>query len=352
MRIAVPTDEIWNGDRTSITFALNLLSKLPGALSDHTLVFHTDIPEEHDWKNVEVIDRFADAKAASYLSFQQGYFEPISGTTAVFDLEWNQEPVPRFWSLFGRKRKDPLRFIRAEAKLIVTHEKLRKELIDQGIEPSKITVVGYGIPDKDQRITPADQVTRRITKEVYGKEYSFFYAPSSGYASDNLERLFAAYDIFRARCKEPVRLLVGLPEYQLKHPRAARKAQKRAKFSRDIVLLPEQSDHEHRKVFSSARAIVYPSLSTRFPLPVLDAWTAEIPVLYTDNDILQGAGALVQGTDERSIAEGMVALVTTPFLASGLVENGRRRLQDFSWEAVAERVAGVLREVGNKEGKE
>ena len=68
--------------------------------------------------------------------------------------------------------------------------------------------------------------------------------------------------------------------------------------------------------------------------------------MYTDNDILQGAGALVQGTDEQSIAEGMVSLVTTPFLASGLVENGKRRLQDFSWEAVAERVAGVLRAVG------
>ncbi len=208
----------------------------------------------------------------------------------------------------------------------------------------KTHVVGHG-PNPNP-ILPADVVTRRITKEVYGKEHSYFYAPSSGHASDNLERLFAAYDVFRARCKEPVRLLVGLPEYELKHRRAVRKARKRAKFSQDIVLLPEQSDHEYRKVFSSARAIVYPSLSTSFPLPVLDAWTAEIPVLYTDNDILQGAGALVQGTDEQSIAEGMVSLVTTPFLASGLVENGKRRLQAFSWEAVAERVAGVLREVG------
>ena len=209
---------------------------------------------------------------------------------------------------------------------------------------AKIKVVGHG-PNPNP-ILPADQVTRRITKEVYGKEHSYFYAPASGHASDNLERLFAAYDIFRTRVPEPVRLLVQLPGFGGKHSRAVRRARKRAKFSEDIVFLPEQSDHEYRKVFSSARAIVYPSLSTRFPLAVLDAWTAEIPVLYTDNDILQGAGALVQGTDEQSIAEGMVALVTTPFLASGLVENGKRRLQAFSWEGVAERVAGVLREVG------
>ena len=51
----------------------------------------------------------------------------------------------------------------------------------------------------------------------------------------------------------------------------------------------------------------------------------------------------MQGTDVKSIAEGMVALVTTPFLASGLVENGKRRRQDFSWEDVAKRVAEVLR---------
>ena len=346
MRIAVSTDEIWNGDRTSITFALGLLSELPGALSEHTLVFHTDIPEEHDWGNVEVIDRYANAKADTYLSFSQGYFEEIAGVTTVFDFDLWQEPVNFVWKLFGRTGKDPLRYLRSEAKLIVTNENFRQTLVGQGIEPSKIINVGYGLPDKNQRILPADPVTRRITKEVYGKEHSYFYAPASGHESDNLERLFAAYDIFRARVPEPVRLLVQFPESGTKHSRAVRRAKKRAKFSADIVFLPVQSDHDHRKVFSSARAVVYPSLSTRFPLPVLDAWTAEIPVLYTDNDILQGAGALVQGTDEQSIAEGMVSLVTTPFLASGLVENGKRRLQDFSWEAVAERVAGVLRAVG------
>ncbi len=208
-----------------------------------------------------------------------------------------------------------------------------------------IKIVGHG-PNLHP-ILPADSVTRRITKEVYGKEHSFFYAPSSGHASDNLERLFTAYDIFRTRVPEPVRLLVQQPASG-KHSRNVRKAKRRAKYSDDIVFLPKLSDHEHRNVFSSARAIVHPSLSTRFPLPVLDAWTAEVPVLYTDNDILQGAGALVQGTDEKSIAEGMVALVTTPFLASGLVENGKRRLEAFSWESVAERVAKVLREVGAK----
>ncbi|MFK8165192.1 MAG: glycosyltransferase, partial [Lewinella sp.] len=194
------------------------------------------------------------------------------------------------------------------------------------------------------RITPADTVTRRITKEVYGNEHSYFLAPATGHPSDNLERLFAAYDLFRQRCKEPVRLLVEQPETG-KHLKSVKKAWKQAKHQQDIVFLPDLSQIERRKVVSSARAILHPSLSTAFPLPVLDAWTAEVPVLGTNNEVMQGAGALVQGTDIKSIAEGMVALVTTPFLASGLVENGKRRRVGFSWEDVAKRVAEVLRSV-------
>lgn len=257
------------------------------------------------------------------------------------DLDRKLFPVRRGW-LWSLTQQDEWSDKLPKAKrIVVSHQRLKQAIVAHYEVPAgKIHVVGHG-PSANP-ITPADPVTRRITKEVYGKEHSFFFAPTQGHPSDNLERLFAAYDIFRTRCPEPVRLLVQFPEDKRKHSRVVRKARKNAKFSEDIVFLPNQSDHEHRKVFSSARAVLYPSLSTRFPLPVLDAWTAEVPVLYGDNDILKGAGTLVQSEDVKSIAEGMVALVTTPFLASGLVENGKRRLEDFNWEKVAERVAGVL----------
>jgi len=345
MRIAVSTDEILNEGRAGKIFAIELLSRLPVILEEHELVFHDDSPEENDWGNVEVIDRFVEANAEASLTFHAPYFEPVPCVTVLSSVEWALDTKPNFWSFLGVKDDDPLEYLRLGVHIIVPHERLRKALVDQGVKVASITNAGYGIPENTDRITPADPVTRRITKEVYGKEHSYFFAPAQGHPSDNLERLFAAYDLFRARCPEPVRLLVQLPEYGGKHSRAVRKAQKQAEHSADIVFLPRLSQHEHRNVFSSARAILYPSLSTAFPLPVLDAWTAEVPVVYTDNSILLGGGALVQGELVESIAEGMVALVTTPFLASGLVENGKRRLADFSWDRVAERVAEVLRKL-------
>ena len=303
-----------------------------------------------DHPNVKAIAFGEVVDGSIYLSIGRSHYLNSDVAPVVLALtEVDHLKFPkRVWWKLGRPTVDPVVIDVNEATaILVPHERLRKSVADNyPASAKKLHTVGHG--PNPTPILPADAVTRRITREVYGKEHSYFFAPCSGHDSDNLERLFAAYDVFRARVPEPVRLLVQSPESGGKHSRAVRRARKRAKFSQDIVFLPTQSDHEHRKVFGSARAIVYPSLSTRFPLPVLDAWSAEIPVLYTDNDILQGAGALVQGTDTGSIAEGLVALVTTPFLASGLVENGKRRRGDFSWETVAKRVAGVLREVGSK----
>ncbi|TXF90527.1 glycosyltransferase family 4 protein [Neolewinella aurantiaca] len=353
MQIAVNAIPAVTGNVNERTFGYGVLTIIPGLMPHHSFYFEQDFDNDLlKPPNVTGI-HFGEAVDDSiYLSIgRPHYLNSDFSPVVIAFVEADHIDFPeRVWWRFGRQTIDPVQVdIEASTAILVPHERLRKVIADAyPHSSSKVTIVGHG-PNPNP-ILPADEVTRRITKEVYGKEHSYFYAPSSGHESDNLERLFAAYDIFRARVPEPVRLLVQQPE-DAKHSRAVRKAGKRAKFSSDIVFLPGLSDHDHRNVFSSARAIVFPSLSTRFPLPVLDAWTAEIPVLYTDNDILRGAGALVQGTDEKSIAEGMVALVTTPFLASGLVDNGKQRLQAFSWESVAERVAEVLREVGTKTKK-
>ncbi|WP_175489329.1 glycosyltransferase [Neolewinella agarilytica] len=316
-------------------------------MKGHTFILHgeSSLPKQLTG-NVEYIYNPGDGEPDFCFSLCPLYrYGRNPGVTSVLDIDFKKFfQKKRWWQrLPPDSREYYSETLKGTASIVVSHSALKEEILKfYDIESDKIKVVGYGPPEAP--VYPADEVTRRITKEVYGKENSFFFAPAIGHTSDNLERLFAAYDRFRQRVPEPVRLLVAQPETG-KHLKAVRRAHRQAKYRKDIEFLPRLSDHEYRKIFSSARAILYPSLSTRFPLPVLDAWTAEVPVVYTDNDILRGAGALVQGEDINSIAEGMVSLVTTPFLASGLVENGKRRLQDFSWEAVAEKVAEVLRSV-------
>ena len=337
---------IVNGGVYDGIFGFGLLDLLPSAMPEATF-FYYDFGMEPAYApgaNVVEVDQFEKVDVdQAFCFYPGGYFEEVPETLAVLSIDNYEAPRKSWWSSWFKTRDYHQEALEKAVKIVVPHQALRQALTDlHGIDSAKIHVVGYGLPNADLRITPADSVTRRITKEVYGNEHSYFLAPSAGHPSDNLERLFAAYDLFRQRCQEPVRLLVEHPDFG-KPSKSVKKAWKQAQQKQDIVFLPRLSVAERRKVVSSARAILHPSLSTAFPLPVLDAWTAEVPVLSTDNQVMQGAGALVQGTDVKSIAEGMVALVTTPFLASGLVENGKRRRQDFSWEGVARRVAEVLR---------
>lgn len=346
-RIAVEASTMVNGGVYEGIFGFGLLDLLPSAMPEVSFFYH-DVGIEPTYapgENVKEVGQFEKIDVdQAFCIYPSGYFEEVPETLAVLSLD-DETPRKSWWSSLFKTKDYDQEALEKAVKIVVPHQALRQALTDlRGIDSAKIHVVGYGLPNTDMRITPADSVTRRITKEVYGNEHSYFLAPATGHASDNLERLFAAYDLFRQRCKEPVRLLVEQPEFG-KHSKSVKKAWKQAKNRQDIVFLPTLSQVERRKVVSSARAIVHPSLSTAFPLPVLDAWTAEVPVLGTNNKVMQGAGALVQGTDVKSIAEGMVSLVTTPFLASGLVENGKRRRQDFSWEDVAKRVAEVLRSV-------
>ncbi|MEM1358493.1 MAG: glycosyltransferase [Bacteroidota bacterium] len=323
------------------------MSKLSTVMPDVKFYYEHDFDSPLlDPKNVKGIHFGEFAEEDVYLSIGRPHYLNDAAPLVLVLLETDYIAFPKInWWSFRRIIKDPIRVdVNRATSIIVPSKRIRKSLLNHyDISPAKIIVVGHGLPSDELRITPADSVTRRITKEVYGKEHSYFLAPCYGHPSDNLERLFAAYDIFRERCPEPIQLLVeSLGESP---SRSVRKAKRAAKFKEDISFLSSLKPSERRKVVSSARAILFPSLSTRFPLPVLDAWTAEVPVLYTDNDILQGAGALVQGEDVNSIAEGIVNLVTTPFLASGLVENGKRRREAFRWETVAQRVAEVIRSV-------
>lgn len=332
------------------TFAHAILHALPKACPEDTFLYleETDQSQNFSYPNVHGINPLDEPTGDVYFSPGATTFDgDIPKVVTILNVDHLRFPL-KFWYHFGRTPKDHLPAIIEKAdKLLVTHQATSKILQNHyAVQREKIAVVGHGPPLGNWLPGPVDEVTRRITKEVYGRERSYFLVPLTGHPSDNLDRLLAAYRLFRNRCPERIMLLLSGDETH--QTRVERKAVKTHPFKDDITWLPELSSAERRKVTASARAILYPSLSSRFPIPVVQAWAAHVPVLYTDNDILRGAGALVQGEDINSMAEGMVSLVTTPFLASGLVDNGKRRLQDFNWEDVAEKVAGVLREVGDQ----
>jgi glycosyltransferase involved in cell wall biosynthesis len=119
-----------------------------------------------------------------------------------------------------------------------------------------------------------------------------------------------------------------------------------------VVLTGYVSDADKRALLSGAEALAYPSLYEGFGFPVLEAFTAGVPVLTSDASSLPevaGAAALmVDPHDPAAIAGGLERLLGDPGLRDGLRRAGLERVRRFTWEETARRTAEVLRSAGTR----
>jgi glycosyltransferase involved in cell wall biosynthesis len=101
-------------------------------------------------------------------------------------------------------------------------------------------------------------------------------------------------------------------------------------------------------LYAGADAFLYPTLYEGFGLPVVEAMASGVPVLTSSTSALQeiagGYALLVDPMDVDAIAKGIVQLATDPARRAELVELGKRRARDFSWERAARRTLQVYAE--------
>jgi glycosyltransferase involved in cell wall biosynthesis len=107
-------------------------------------------------------------------------------------------------------------------------------------------------------------------------------------------------------------------------------------------------------LFAGSDAFLYPTLYEGFGLPVVEAMACGVPVLTSSTSALQeiagGYAELVDPLDVRAIARGIVELATNPARRQELVELGRRRAADFSWDRAAAQTLKVYGEALSRPG--
>ncbi|MGL6278614.1 MAG: glycosyltransferase family 4 protein, partial [Gaiella sp.] len=108
----------------------------------------------------------------------------------------------------------------------------------------------------------------------------------------------------------------------------------------------EPSDEELASLIRGARCLVYPSLYEGFGLPILEAMACGTPVVTSHGgateEVAGGAAVLVDPFDADAIAAGILEAETRrdELVAAGLV-----RAASFRWDAAADRVQALWREL-------
>lgn len=98
--------------------------------------------------------------------------------------------------------------------------------------------------------------------------------------------------------------------------------------------------------FSGATAFVFPSNYEGFGIPLLQAMACETPIITSSAssipEVVQDAALLFNPKYVTSMAEAIGEILTEPELRQDLIEKGKERVKNFSWEKCAEETMGEI----------
>ena len=189
-----------------------------------------------------------------------------------------------------------------------------------GVERAKIAVVHHGtrrldLPEATREniilcvgaIQRRKNMTRLVEAfEAVDPSWRLVLAGSDGYGADEVRARIAA---------SPARARIEAPGYV--------------------------SPQELAGWYARARVFAFPSLDEGFGMPLLEAFSAGLPVLTSNRSALPevagDAALLVDPLDTDSIAEGLRRITRDADLRAELARRGRLRAEGFRWDkAVAE----------------
>jgi glycosyltransferase involved in cell wall biosynthesis len=107
-------------------------------------------------------------------------------------------------------------------------------------------------------------------------------------------------------------------------------------------------EHDLRCAYAGALALVYPSRYEGFGLPVLEAMACECPAITSTASSLPEVGGdavlyIELGATEEEQCFELLQRVQCPEVRADLVARGRVQARKFSWQTMADGVAGALR---------
>lgn len=120
-----------------------------------------------------------------------------------------------------------------------------------------------------------------------------------------------------------------------------------------IVMTGYVSDADKRALLAGAEVLAYPSLYEGFGFPVLEAFSAGVPVLTSNTsslpEVAGDAAVLVDPRDPGGIADGLDRLLADEGLRARLRDSGSERARSFTWDEAARRTAQVLKAAGSRD---
>jgi glycosyltransferase involved in cell wall biosynthesis len=204
-------------------------------------------------------------------------------------------------------------------------------IVSPGSPEAVPAIIARGLSEAEQRLIPPGD---------------YFFYPANLWAHKNHRRVLAAFAHFLESGGRDVEFVfTGHPDGW----------QRTAKGFRHLPIrhLGFVSDELLRELYRRARALVFFSCYEGFGMPLLEAFSLGTPVICSNTTSLPevGGNAILacDPADVNAMAGLMSRILEDSDLASRLVDEGRKRLRQFSWQQSAQNLLDACKEVAAQE---
>lgn len=202
------------------------------------------------------------------------------------------------------------------------------------IEASKIDVVYNGINDGFKTLTDDE---KRVTKEKFAQGKSYFLFVGSQSPRKNLNRLIAAFDLFKQQTQSDFKLVLVGAVYCSDGD--VKKVIDKSNFKHDILFVGRQPQEELENIMAAAFALTFVPYFEGFGIPMVEAMQCETPIICSNTtsmpEIAGNAAILVNPFEVNEISKAMVNLYQNENIRQQLILNGIQRKNNYSWDKSA-----------------
>ncbi|OGW77950.1 MAG: hypothetical protein A2Z83_05050 [Omnitrophica bacterium GWA2_52_8] len=121
------------------------------------------------------------------------------------------------------------------------------------------------------------------------------------------------------------------------------------KTDNDLVYLPYVTKEQLSALYAGAVALVHPSYYEGFGLTLLEAMACGTPVLASNRasipEIAGNAAHYFNPLDETALLPALIAIENDESLRAQLIDNGKKRLHEFSWQKTARQTSEIYNRV-------
>ena len=224
------------------------------------------------------------------------------------------------------------------------------------IDPEKITVTHLGLSKLPMIEQKEKAKSFQRFKAHLGITNPYILYIGTLQPRKNIERLIDAYTLIKQNphFNQLKLVLVGKKGWLYED---MFKKVKQLKLYDDVIFTGFVSDFEKYELLRNASVYVLPSLYEGFGLPVLEAMSVGTPVEFTNTPSLpEGGGAaafsIKNPKSEQSIAESIIeVLQLSTNKQMSVIANGKHRVNQFTWEACAQKTLQTLLRIGEQYAK-